>query len=95
MSDHPLDNQYDLDQIEGEFDAINCVGVLHHMLEPIRGIKALASKLAPGGILHIFVYAAIGCWEISLMHSCDRAQSILKIYGGVNLWARQNLRYAS
>jgi SAM-dependent methyltransferase len=58
---------YDLDQIEGEFDAINCVGVLHHMLEPIRGIKALASKLAPGGILHIFVYAAIGRWEISLM----------------------------
>jgi hypothetical protein len=27
----------------------------------------LASKLAPGGILHIFVYAAIGRWEISLM----------------------------
>jgi SAM-dependent methyltransferase len=58
---------YDLDQIEGEFDAINCVGVLHHMLEPIRGIKALASKLASGGILHIFVYAVIGRWEISLM----------------------------
>ena len=58
---------YDLDQIEGEFDAINCVGVLHHMPDPIGGIKALASKLAPGGILHIFVYAAIGRWEISLM----------------------------
>ncbi len=58
---------YDLDQIEGEFDAINCVGVLHHMPDPIKGIKALASKLATGGILHIFVYAVIGRWEISLM----------------------------
>jgi SAM-dependent methyltransferase len=58
---------YDLEQIEGEFDAINCVGVLHHMSDPKQGIKALASKLAPGGILHIFVYAAIGRWEISLM----------------------------
>jgi SAM-dependent methyltransferase len=58
---------YDADQLEGQFDWINCVGVLHHMPDPIRGIQALANKLAPGGIFHIFVYAAIGRWEISLM----------------------------
>ncbi|MEM7062936.1 MAG: class I SAM-dependent methyltransferase [Cyanobacteria bacterium P01_B01_bin.77] len=58
---------YDVDQIEGQFDLINCVGVLHHMPDPIRGIQALASKVAPGGLLHIFVYAALGRWEISLM----------------------------
>ena len=54
-------------QLEGEFDFINCVGVLHHLPEPIKGIQALASKLKPGGILHIFVYAELGRWEISLM----------------------------
>lgn len=58
---------YDVDQIEGQFDLINCVGVLHHMPDPIRGIQALANKVAPGGLLHIFVYAALGRWEISLM----------------------------
>ncbi|MEO0351646.1 MAG: class I SAM-dependent methyltransferase [Cyanobacteria bacterium P01_A01_bin.15] len=58
---------YDLDQIEEQFELINCVGVLHHMPDPIRGIQALAPKLAPGGLLHIFVYAALGRWEISLM----------------------------
>ncbi|MEO0759131.1 MAG: class I SAM-dependent methyltransferase [Cyanobacteria bacterium J06648_16] len=58
---------FDIDQIEGEFDLINCVGVLHHTPDPIRGIQALAAKLAPGGIFHIFVYAALGRWEISLM----------------------------
>ncbi|PSB11130.1 SAM-dependent methyltransferase [Pleurocapsa sp. CCALA 161] len=54
-------------QLEGEFDLINCVGVLHHLPEPDKGIKALAKKLKPGGILHIFVYAELGRWEISLM----------------------------
>lgn len=57
---------YDVEQIPGEFDLINCVGVLHHMPDPIRGIQALATKLKPGGILHIFVYAELGRWEIQL-----------------------------
>lgn len=54
-------------QLPGEFDFINCVGVLHHLPDPIKGIQALASKLAPGGLLHIFVYAELGRWEIALM----------------------------
>ncbi len=58
---------YDVDQLAGEFDLINCVGVLHHLPDPIRGIQALSGKLAPGGLLHIFVYGELGRWEISLM----------------------------
>jgi SAM-dependent methyltransferase len=58
---------FDVDQLPGQFDMINCVGVLHHTADPIRGIKALADKLAPGGILHIFVYGELGRWEIKLM----------------------------
>ena len=58
---------YDADQLDGEFDLINCVGVLHHLPDPIRGIQSLAAKLAPGGLMHIFVYAELGRWEIQLM----------------------------
>ncbi|WP_414574925.1 class I SAM-dependent methyltransferase [Anabaena sp. CCY 9402-a] len=58
---------YDVEQLPGEFDLINCVGVLHHLPDPIRGIKALAKKLAPGGLMHIFVYGELGRWEIQLM----------------------------
>ncbi len=58
---------FDVDELSGEFDLINCVGVLHHTPEPIRGIQALAKKLASGGLMHIFVYAELGRWEISLM----------------------------
>ena len=58
---------YDAQQLDGEFDLINCVGVLHHLPDPIRGIQSLAAKLAPGGLMHIFVYAELGRWEIQLM----------------------------
>ncbi len=58
---------FDVDQLEGKFDLINSVGVLHHTSDPIRGIQALAQKLAPNGLLHIFVYGELGRWEISLM----------------------------
>ncbi len=63
------------DKIEGEFNLINCVGVLHHLPDPIAGIKALSKKLAPGGIFHIFVYAELGRWEIQLM---QKAISLLQ-----------------
>ena len=58
---------FDAEQLPGEFDLINCVGVLHHTPDPIRGIQALAKKLAPGGVMHIFVYGELGRWEINLM----------------------------
>jgi SAM-dependent methyltransferase len=58
---------FDVDQLPGQFDLINSVGVLHHTPDPILGIQALAGKLAPGGLMHIFVYGELGRWEIKLM----------------------------
>lgn len=62
-------------QLPGQFDLINCVGVLHHLPDPVAGIQALAEKLAPGGIFHIFVYGELGRWEIALM---QKAISLLQ-----------------
>ena len=58
---------FEVGQLPGEFDLVNCVGVLHHTADPVRGIQALAQKLAPGGLFHIFVYGELGRWEIRLM----------------------------
>ncbi|PXF44634.1 hypothetical protein BWQ96_05629 [Gracilariopsis chorda] len=63
---------FDVADLEGEFDHINCVGVIHHTPDPAKALRALATKLKPGGILHIFVYAAHGRWEISLMQKALR-----------------------
>jgi len=53
-------------ELAGPFDFINCVGVLHHLPDPGAGLQALAAQLAPGGLLHAFVYAELGRWEIGL-----------------------------
>jgi len=66
---------YDADRLEGEFDLINSVGVLHHLPDPIAGIQALAAKLAPGGLFHIFVYSELGRREVLL---AQRAIALLQ-----------------
>jgi SAM-dependent methyltransferase len=60
------------EHLSGPFDYINCVGVLHHMADPAAGLGALARLLAPGGLLHVFVYGALGRWEIHLMQEAIR-----------------------
>ncbi|SLN21901.1 hypothetical protein ROA7450_00798 [Roseovarius albus] len=44
----------------GEFDYIDCCGVLHHLPEPEEGFRALHTALAPGGGLGFMVYAPYG-----------------------------------
>ncbi|MEX1316193.1 MAG: class I SAM-dependent methyltransferase, partial [Synechococcaceae cyanobacterium] len=61
---------------EGPFDHINSVGVLHHLREPEAGLRALADLLAPGGLLHLFLYADGGRWEI---HRIQRSLSRLGV----------------
>ena len=40
------------------FDLATCIGVLHHLPEPVKGVKAIANHLRTGGRLAIWVY---GC----------------------------------
>jgi SAM-dependent methyltransferase len=61
-------------QDEGVFDYINSVGVLHHLRDPLAGLKALGQRLAPQGILHLFLYADAGRWEI---HRTQKALELL------------------
>ncbi len=78
-------------QEEGVFDYINSVGVLHHLHKPEAGLQALAERLAPDGVMHLFLYADAGRWEI------HRTQKALTLMGaapgseGVRL-GRQLLR---
>ena len=68
-------------ELEGEapFDYINSVGVLHHLRQPEAGLKALASLLKPGALLHLFLYADGGRWEI---HRTQRALTAMGVGTG-------------
>lgn len=44
----------------GEFDYINCTGVLHHLESPEQGLSALKSVLADDGVMGLMLYGAYG-----------------------------------
>ena len=66
-------------QGEGPFDYINSVGVLHHLDDPSAGLKALGDLLAPTGLIHLFLYADAGRWEI---HRVQRSLTQLSVGTG-------------
>ncbi|MBM4320038.1 MAG: methyltransferase domain-containing protein [Deltaproteobacteria bacterium] len=41
---------------EAQFAYIDCIGVLHHLPEPERGLETLARALHPDGVLDLMVY---------------------------------------
>lgn len=47
----------DAAKLEKQFDYIECIGVLHHMAEPLAGWRALCDVLKPDGIMRIGLYS--------------------------------------
>ncbi|MDO9709179.1 methyltransferase [Paracraurococcus lichenis] len=56
----------------GPFDYIDCCGVLHHLPDPLEGLKALVSVLAPGGGLGLMVYAPHGRTGVYMLQDALR-----------------------
>src|ERR1043165_8755782 len=44
----------------GQFDYIDCTGVLHHLPDPAAGMRALASVLHPDGGMGVMLYGEYG-----------------------------------
>lgn len=62
--------------VQGEFGLIDAYGVLHHLSDPLAGLRALAERLVPGGILRVMVYSSYTRRE---EESVRRALRILKV----------------
>jgi len=45
-----------------KFDAVFCVGVLHHLNNPQKGFNNLLRNLKSGGFINVWVYAKEGNW---------------------------------
>ena len=56
----------------GPFDYIDCCGVLHHLPDPLAGLRALVSVLAPGGGLGLMVYAPHGRTGVYMLQDALR-----------------------
>lgn len=60
----------------GEFDYIDCCGVLHHLEDPVAGLRLIRAALKPDGGLGMMVYAPLG--RTGVYH----AQAMLQMIAG-------------
>ena len=54
-----------LDKINGFFDRVECVGVLHHLADPFEGWRLLLKLLKPAGIMRIGLYSELARRSVS------------------------------
>lgn len=62
----------ELSTLQRDFDLIVSTGVLHHMADPLRGMKALASCLRRDGTIGVMLYAKYGRIGVELLESVFR-----------------------
>ncbi len=65
----PVERAAELGQ---RFDHAVCTGVLHHLVDPGAGLRALRDVLAPGGAAHLMVYAPYGRAGVYMLQEYSR-----------------------
>ena len=68
----------DVQQLEGEFDLITCMEVIEHVADPAAFVKALAKRLAAGGLLVMSTPTATGWSRLMLITVAERVGQIPK-----------------
>ncbi|OBF57132.1 hypothetical protein A5787_25980 [Mycobacterium sp. 852002-50816_SCH5313054-b] len=58
--------------LAGDFDLIVSSGVLHHMADPLAGLRALGECLRPEGALGVMLYAKYGRVGVEMLESVFR-----------------------
>ena len=58
------------------FEHVICTGVLHHLPDPDRGLRALHDVLTPDGAMHLMVYAPYGRAGVYLLQDYCRRLGI-------------------
>ena len=61
-----------VEELGRSFDLIVCTGVLHHLPDPDRGLRALRDVLNPRGAMRLMVYARYGRTGIYMMQEYCR-----------------------
>src|SRR5262245_50336172 len=63
-------------ELGASFDQIVCTGVLHHLDDPVAGLRALSSVLNPDGAMHLMVYAPYGRTGVYMLQAFCRRVGI-------------------
>lgn len=69
----PIENVAELDH---QFDYVISTGVLHHLVDPEAGLRALRSVLRPDGAMYLMLYATYGRIGVSMFQEYCRTLGI-------------------
>ncbi len=70
-------------QLKREFDFISCHGVLHHMADPVGGLRELGKRLRVDGVIGILVYGKYGRWPVYAFQELFRLMQLEQSAGDV------------
>jgi SAM-dependent methyltransferase len=77
-------------ELGGDFDVIECVGVLHHLHKPSHGLALLLERLRPGGLVKLGLYSAAA--RRPVMEARERIEALgLRPVAGDILAFRQSI----
>lgn len=65
-----------VDELDHRFDHVICTGVLHHLVDPNAGLRALRSVLRSEGAMYLMVYAPYGRAGVYLLQEYCRRLGI-------------------
>jgi 2-polyprenyl-3-methyl-5-hydroxy-6-metoxy-1,4-benzoquinol methylase len=77
-----------LGSIGKTFDFIQCVGVLHHLENPLAGWRVLRSILRPGGVMQIGLYSELARRDIAAAQDLIVAQGYEATTEGIRQFRR-------
>jgi 2-polyprenyl-3-methyl-5-hydroxy-6-metoxy-1,4-benzoquinol methylase len=81
----------DVNRLHEQFHAIVCVGVLHHMAEPLQGWRALTEVLVPGGVMQIGLYSERAREEVTAARKHIRKNGLSPIAKDIRAFRKQIL----
>jgi hypothetical protein len=81
----------DVGQLAETFDLVVCSGVLHHLEDPDKGLRALAEVIAPGGVFVGMVYATAWRTGVYMLQEAFRRLGIGQDSDGV-AFVRETLK---
>lgn len=73
----------DVQLLKRKFDIIECSGVLHHMEDPFKGLKALTQVLKPNGVMAIGLYSEIARQDVVVARQYIREMGLMPNLEGI------------
>jgi len=84
----------ELGGIRERFDIVYCSGVLHHLREPLAGLRVLARLARPGGLLKLGLYSARARASVNAARALIRQQGLAPTEAAIRSFRQQVLASA-